>query len=148
MTPQWFAEDLLRVYTKKPQFFGLVQAGYRAVLATMPNEFDLTRPETLVTPSTVDPSMAPTPPATEAPCTPKADGHSRNSSFSFLTSSSTATPFSNNSFTTVPSSFAPTSPSQKSKKRRSATGKRLRDDLNTSLSQDGGENTPRKRQKH
>ncbi|KAF8812642.1 HD-domain/PDEase-like protein [Phlegmacium glaucopus] len=144
MTPQWFGEDLLRVYTKKPQFFGLVQAGYRAVLATMPNEFDLTRPETSAIP---DP-MAPTPPSTEteAPSTPKADGHSRNSSFTFSSAplSATTTPFSNNSFTTVPPSFAPSSPPRNSKKRRSATGKRLHEDSKT-FSRD--DDNPKKKQK-
>ena len=63
MMPQWFAEDLLRVYTKQRQFFGLVQAGYRAVLAKMMDEVDCAHPETLAIPSTSDP-MAPTPPAT------------------------------------------------------------------------------------
>lgn len=108
LMPQWFAEDLLRVYTKKPQFFGLVQAGYRAVLAKM--EFDLAQ--------TSD-TMALTPPATEAPCTPRAESHSRNASFTFPTAPGlSTTPFSNNSFTTVPSSFVPGSPTRSSKKRR------------------------------
>lgn len=135
MTPQWFAEELIQVYTKKPQFFGLVQAGYRAVLANMPNDVDLTRLETLVTTSTFDP----TPPATEAPSTPKAKDHSRNSSFSFPTTSGPyGTPFSNNSFTTVPSSFVPGSPTRNDKKRR---GKRSHDDLPQH------EDIPKKRQK-
>lgn len=145
LTPQWFAEDFLRVYTKKPQFFGLVQAGYRAVLANMPNEFDLERPETAVVPSIVE-SMAPTPPATEAPSTPKAKGHSRDSSFTFPSASGPSTTlFSNNSFTTVPPTFTPGSPSQNSKKRRSASAKRLHDDLQTSLPQHDG--NPKKKQK-
>ena len=146
MTPQWFAEDFLRVYTKKPQFFGLVQAGYRVVLANMPNEFDLERLETLVVPGLG--SMAPTPPATEAPSTPKAKGHSRDSSFSFPCASggpSSTTPFSNNSFTTVPPTFTPSSPSQNSKKRRNASAKRLHDDSQTLLSQYDG--NPKKKQK-
>jgi hypothetical protein len=145
MTPQWFAEDFLRVYTKKPQFFGLVQAGYRAVLANMPNQSDLDRPETLVVPGILD-SMAPTPPATEAPSTPKAKAHSRDNSFSFLTASlPSATPFSNNSFTTVPPTFTPGSPSRNSKKRRSASAKRSHDDSQTSLPQREG--NPKKKQR-
>ena len=144
MTPQWFAEDFLRVYTKKPQFFGLVQAGYRAVLANMPNEFDLERLETLVVPSTLD--LALTPPATEAPSTPKAKGHSRDSSFSIPNASvPSKTPFSNNSFTTVPPTFTPSSPSRNSKKRRNASAKRSQDDSQPSLSQ--YDSHPKKKQK-
>ena len=142
MTPEWFAEDFLRVYTKKPQFFGLVQAGYRAVLASMPKD----RPDILVVPSTLD-SMAPTPPSTEAPSTPKAKSHSRVNSFTFPCASGvSATPFSNNSFTTVPPTFTPGSPSHNSKKRRSASTKRLHDDSQTSFSQHDG--NPKKKQKH
>lgn len=145
MTPPWFAEYLFRVYTKKPQFFGLVQAGYRAVLANMPTQFDLERPETLVTPSNLD-STALTPPATQAPSTPKTKDHSRNNSFTFpvASASSTTTPFSNNSFTTVPPSFAQDSPSQSSiRKRRSASGKRLYQDSQTSLVRHDG--SPKKK---
>ena len=147
MTPKWFAEDFLRVYTKKPQFFGLVQAGYRAVLAKMPNEIDFERLETLVVPNTLDlDSMAPTPPATEAPSTPKAKGHSRDNSFSFASASGASnTPFSNNSFTTVPPTFTPGSPSRTSKKRRNASSKRLHDDSQNSLSQ--LDDHPKKKQK-
>ena len=149
LTPQWFAEDFLRVYTKKPQFYWLVQAGYRAVLANMPNEFDLDseRLETLVVPSTLDlDSVAPTPPETEAPSTPKAKIHTRDNSFSFPSASGPSkTPFLNNSFTTVPPTFTPGSPSQKSKKRRNASAKRLHDDSQISLSQHDGH--PKKKQK-
>ena len=141
MTPKWFAEDLLRVYTKKPQFFGLVQAGYRAVLASMPKEL----PETLAIPGILD-SMALTPPATEAPSTPKANRVSNNSSFSFpATSDPCTTPFSNNSFTTVPSSFVPGSPSRTSKKHRNASVKRSHDASQTSLSQREGGSKKRRR---
>ena len=151
MTPQWFAEDFLRVYTKKLQFFGLVQAGYRAVLANMPNEFDLERPETLVVSSTLD-SMAPTPPATEAPSTPKAKVHSRDNSFTFPLSASgpSTTPFSNISFTTVPPTFTPGSPSRNSKKRRSpSSAKRLHhQDSQTHLSHlSHHDGNPKKKQK-
>ena len=136
MTPQWFAEDFLRVYTKKPQFFGIVQAGYRAVLANMPNEFDLERLETLVVPGSLDlnSNMALTPPATEEPSTPKMKVHSRDNSFSFPCASTSTTLFSNNSFTTVPPTFTPGSPSRNGKKRRNASGKRLHND-DSSLSQ-------------
>jgi deoxynucleoside triphosphate triphosphohydrolase SAMHD1 len=148
MTPQWFAEDFLRVYTKKPQFFGLVQAGYRAVLASMPDEVDLDRLETLVVPSTLDlDSMAPTPPATEAPSTPKAKAHTRDNSFTFPSASGPSkTPFLNNSFTTVPPTFTPGSPTQNSKKRRNASAKRLHDDSQSSLSQHDGPSKKKQKQ--
>ena len=144
MTPQWFAEYFLRVFTKKPQFFGLVQAGYRAVLANMPNEFDSER---LEVPSALDLDSMATPPATEAPSTPQAKGHSRDSSFTFLGASGPSlTHFSNNSFTTVPATFTPGSPSRKSNKRRNASAKRLNDDHSqTSLSQHDGH--PKKKQR-
>ena len=144
MTPQWFAEYFLRVYTKKPRFFGIVQAGYRAVLANMPNELDLERLETLVVPGTLDlNSMALTPPATEVPSTPKAKGHSRDNSLSFPCAS---TLFSNNSFTTVPPTFTPGSPSRNSKKRCNASGKRLHNDSETSLSQLDGHSKKKQKQ--
>ncbi|KAF8164734.1 hypothetical protein B0H34DRAFT_686383 [Crassisporium funariophilum] len=138
--PQYFAEDLLRVYTKKSQFFGLVQAGYRAILASMPDQLEASPPPETLAASGV---VGPTPPATEAPSTPT-QTHSRTGSFTLLTGGGISasaggevinTPFSNNSFTTVPPSFAPRSPSQGSRKlRRHESGsslKRLREELET-----------------
>ncbi|KAF8954102.1 hypothetical protein BDZ97DRAFT_1928819 [Flammula alnicola] len=127
LMPQYFAEDLIRVYTKKPEFFGLVQAGYRSILASMQDRTQHDDLDNLVVPSiNLDP-MAPTPPATEAPSTPRL--HSRNASFSFTAggggNGSAATPFSNNSFTTVSPSFAPASPTRAG---RGRSNKRRRDD--------------------
>jgi hypothetical protein len=119
LMPQYFAEHVLRIYTKKTNHFGLVQAGYRVVLATMPEkcpELDVEVP-----PIVTD---APTPPATEAPTTPKA--HSRTTSLAMLGSGSGTTPFANNTFTTVPKTFVPGSPSQSTK--RVKGNKRTRND--------------------
>jgi hypothetical protein len=109
LMPQYFAEHVLRIYTKKTNHFGLVQAGYRVVLATMQEkcpELDVEVPAIV--------TDAPTPPATEAPTTPKA--HSRTTSFAMLGSGSGTTPFANNTFTTVPKTFVPGSPSQSTKR--------------------------------
>ncbi|TFK33680.1 hypothetical protein BDQ12DRAFT_637222 [Crucibulum laeve] len=128
LMPQYFAEDLIRVYTKKPQYFGLVQAGYRAVLAAMENSapFPLSPPLDAVLEGDGTTSLK-TPPATEPPTTPKAQ--SRQASFTFLSvgASSTATPFSNNSFTTVSPRYMPTSPTQTAKRTRSVA-KRAREE--------------------
>ncbi|PPQ88883.1 hypothetical protein CVT25_009118 [Psilocybe cyanescens] len=124
LMPPVFAEVILRVYTKKQRFYGLVQAGYRAILASLqatsspPNSQPISASDLSIA---LDP-MAPTPPATEAPTTPKAT--SRNASFTF---GSAATPFSNNEFTTVPPTFAPASPTEGNKKAKGR--KRLRDDV-------------------
>ncbi|KAJ3573732.1 hypothetical protein NP233_g2239 [Leucocoprinus birnbaumii] len=101
LQPDCFAEVLLRIYTKKPEYWGRVQAGYRQILDRMSVE------ET----TAVD---AITPPATEPPSTPPA----RTSSFS-LDPGASAGPrtltkrFSNNNFTTVdPSYSVPKSPTR------------------------------------
>ncbi|KAJ7062810.1 hypothetical protein C8F01DRAFT_1135312 [Mycena amicta] len=44
LMPQYFAEIKLSVFTKLPQYFGVVQAGYRAVLKSISD--DLMRPST------------------------------------------------------------------------------------------------------
>jgi hypothetical protein len=125
LMPQYFAEHVLRIYTKKTNCFGLVQAGYRVVLATMQEKC----PETDVgIPAIVADQLAPTPPATEAPSTPKA--HSRNTSFTvgsaILGSASSSATFANNAFTTVPETYAPGSPSQSTKRAKGM--KRMRND--------------------
>lgn len=124
LMPQYFAEHVLRIYTKKTNCFGLVQAGYRAVLATMPENYpDLD----LRIPAIVGDQLAPTPPATEAPSTPKA--HSRATSFNpGLSGSGTTanTVFVNNAFTTVHSTYVPDSPSQSTKRVKGI--KRMRND--------------------
>ncbi|PPQ80277.1 hypothetical protein CVT26_008850 [Gymnopilus dilepis] len=109
LRPLYFAEELLRVYTKKAEYFGLIQAGYRAVLAQMEKEQEAAAAaaaaarassdaasavpqggeaglKPTVTGEGVDavvsiPAPAPTPPATEAPSTPTASAtHSRHAS--------------------------------------------------------------------
>ncbi|KXN88335.1 hypothetical protein AN958_07480 [Leucoagaricus sp. SymC.cos] len=106
LQPECFAEILLRIYTKKPEYWGRVQAGYRQILDSMNSTADIAAAEAI------------TPPATEPPSTPPA----RTGSFTELGSSATtrasATPFSNNSFTTVSPDFAPPrSPTRGGKKR-------------------------------
>lgn len=124
LMPPVFAEVVLRVYTKKQKFYGLVQAGYRAILADLhaTNSPPNSQPNPASDLSTVANSRALTPPATEAPSTPKAT--SRNASFTF---GSGTTPFSNNEFTTVSPSFAPASPTQGGKKVKGR--KRSREDM-------------------
>jgi len=139
------------VYTKKPQFYGLIQAGYRAVLATL-DEYsqkllDQKIPDSQIDTEGLGPVItdgeplkgfmknttgtgtvveAPTPPETEAPSTPKT--HSRNTSFSFGSSASdlgTALKGSigPNNFTTVPPNYAPPSPTRGGPKTRKSSGK-------------------------
>ncbi len=115
LQPECFSEILLRIYTKKPEYWGRVQAGYRSILdllnATHPSE------------SGTVPIGAITPPATDAPSTPP----TRTSSLanienagSAATTKASATPFSNNSFTTVSPTFMPKSPTRNGRKRSSA----------------------------
>lgn len=115
--PQYFAEEHLRIYTKKPEHFGLIQAGYRAILAQM--QKTLNKEEDI---SSVNPAASvPTPPATEAPSTPR----SRNASLP-KGSGPSSTPFSINSFTTVDPNFVPLSPIQAT--RRASGQKRQREE--------------------
>lgn len=112
--PTYHAELLVRVFTKTAEFMGVVQAGYRACLTEMPKH----------APPQFAPSedfVALTPPATEAPSTPRAT--SRVPSFNLGAPASTgATPFSVNNFATVAKNFVPASPTRKAK-----TVKRQRD---------------------
>ncbi|KAF8994577.1 hypothetical protein BDQ17DRAFT_1251557 [Cyathus striatus] len=120
LMPQLFAEVLVRIYTKKAQYFGIVQSGYREVLRQLDSEpplLDLN--DAIISTGT----GAITPPVTEAPSTPKA--HSRHPSFSNL-SFSTGTPFTNNEFTTVPPGFAPKSPLRGVGKKASAGSMKLK----------------------
>ena len=131
--PATFAESRLQVYTRDPTFvllllcrcfsvqlgfryYGIIQAGYRAVLETVPNLF-LEKPISgrseehginLSTRNISGASSAPTPPATEAPSTPSRT-LSRQAS---LTVTDPRT-FSNNSFTTVDVGFVPPNPIKK-----------------------------------
>ncbi|KAJ7683564.1 hypothetical protein B0H17DRAFT_1205071 [Mycena rosella] len=82
LMPPIFAEVNLTVFTKHPQYLGLVQAGYRAVLKSIPD----------VPTTTIEPPSTPT------------RGHSRNPSSSSIAE---------NSFTTVPLNYAPTTPGRR-----------------------------------
>ena len=137
LMPQYFAEVLLRIYTKKAGLFGLIQAGYRAILAKMQALDESAELGTAtaaiagagastVTPgtTTTTTTTVPTPPATEAPSTPS-PAHSRKGSMTLIPGgggSGAATPFSNNSFTTVEPTFVPPSPTRAT--RRVSGGKR------------------------
>ncbi|KAF9457401.1 hypothetical protein BDZ94DRAFT_233579 [Collybia nuda] len=110
LMPTYHAELLVRIFTKAAEYVGIVQAGYRACLTEMPNHAP---PEFLP----ADDFVALTPPATEAPSTPRPT--SRVPSFNLGVSGSTgATAFTNNNFTTVAKNFVPTSPSRKTRAKR------------------------------
>src|SRR6266511_1304517 len=142
--PTYFAEVLLRVYTKNPEHIEIVQHGYRAILKSLedepglamvnliPDEVDLNRGvgmgkenERLGREESV--SAVPTPPESEAPTTPKMSAsrvHSRNASIIMKGSGGVggstglpSTPFSINEFTTVGKKDTPRSPSRKEKGR-------------------------------
>ncbi|EGO30167.1 hypothetical protein SERLADRAFT_358952 [Serpula lacrymans var. lacrymans S7.9] len=113
LMPSSFAEVLLRIYTKEERFVGIVQAAYREILMTLPDHV----PQSPLRPAQDAPTATLTPPATEAPSTPRA--LSRNVSLSQIG----VTPFSNNEFTTVPPNFHPTSPERGTKKPRSKRGR-------------------------
>ena len=109
LMPQYFSEDLLRVYTKNSKWIYLVQLGYRALLEAMPSQVNVD--------DTFTPAFAPaalsTPPESVAPSTPRAGLHSRTTSLSSLSfGGGSGTPFATNSFTTVPPDYAPSSPSR------------------------------------
>jgi len=123
LMPQYFTEDLLRVYTKKPQYFGLVQAGYRAVLASVAERSDISlSPDPHASTDSVAETI--TPPATEAPSTPPAHSHSSSGDLG------KRTPFSNNSFTTVSKDYGvPNSPSSSQPRRTRKRRQGVSDEL-------------------
>ncbi|KAJ7683566.1 hypothetical protein B0H17DRAFT_1205073 [Mycena rosella] len=82
LMPPTFAVVNLSVFTKHPQYLGLVQAGYRAVLKTIPDALT----------TTIEPLSTPN------------RGHSKNPSSSSIAE---------NSFTTVPLNYAPTTPGRR-----------------------------------
>ncbi|KAK0455724.1 uncharacterized protein EV420DRAFT_1621251 [Desarmillaria tabescens] len=94
LVPSVFGEVLLRVYTKKAE-----QAGYRALLSKITG-----RPAVTV----------PTPPATEAPSTPRS---SRNSSLAALDGSPGGSKYGENQFTTVERGYIPASPAKQLKRK-------------------------------
>ncbi|KAF9053812.1 HD-domain/PDEase-like protein [Hymenopellis radicata] len=102
LMPNEFGEYMLRVYTKQSKYYYNVQAGYRAILKKIEEEV---MPEHNV----------PTPPATEPPSTPRL-GPSRTTSLGSVGStSSPASSFGVNDFTTVDVGFVPESPTKKHK---------------------------------
>ncbi|KAG6839922.1 hypothetical protein C0991_010332 [Blastosporella zonata] len=120
LMPQFHAELLVRIYTKTADYFGIVQAGYRACLAALPTQLpeEVRSASASVQTGPVEGSVEPTPPLPDAPTTPRT--FSRVNSFR---DSADAT-FSNNSFTTVAPSFALPSPTRGGprKRRRVDTG--------------------------
>ncbi|KAF5343308.1 hypothetical protein D9756_011590 [Leucocoprinus leucothites] len=107
LQPERFAEVLLRIYTKKPEYWGRVQAGYRQILDSISIE------ET----NTVD---SITPPATEPPSTPPAQVSSFTLDAGTSVGTKSARRFSNNSFTTVSPTFSmPKSPTRGGGRKRS-----------------------------
>lgn len=105
LMPEKFGELLLRVYTKEERFLGLVQAAYRHVLRSLP-----TPEETAGIAISVQ-----TPPAIEAPSTPRA--FTRIASLG-LPQSRPSRPFgrtpsySDNQFTTIPPNCQSRSPTR------------------------------------
>ena len=127
--PPYFAEVLLRIYTKNPKFYGLVQAGYRAAMANLAMRFQTDTEGNILLPdidiNQAENGLVPTPPATEAPTTPKAT--SREHSFTHRKTTSGSTPYSENSFTTVAPDFVPPSPLGTVNRKLRNTRKRERD---------------------
>jgi hypothetical protein len=109
LQPDCFAEVLLRVYTKKQEYWGRVQEGYRKIMEAMDVAISVNQFKAITL----------TPPASEPPTTPVHDG---TLSFSLGNRVSTSgggdlkrrtLSFTNNEFTSVPSSYSQRSPSKK-----------------------------------
>lgn len=99
LMPQYHAEMLMRIYTKKVEYFGIIQAGYRACAA------EINSAAALAERKDEGGSMAPTPPETEAPTTPRIRS---SPSFNYGTGTGGGTPLLPNGFMTVPAGFVPT----------------------------------------
>ncbi|KAK7043859.1 hypothetical protein VNI00_008024 [Paramarasmius palmivorus] len=123
--PSTFAEVLMRVYTKKPEFLYLVQAGYRAVLESF---------RQAQSPPAMTPGIA-TPPTTEPATSPQTMSIDNETAFSSKavplptpggnkrTNSITNT-FSANEFTTVTPGYGMPSPSSTRRRTSSSAKKR------------------------
>ncbi|TFK65851.1 HD-domain/PDEase-like protein [Pluteus cervinus] len=119
LQPECFAEVCVNVYTKVPKFFGIIQAGYRAVFKDVADRI------AAAAPASTGGDGPPSPPVTEeTPRTPRPG--SRSASFTF--GSNKRNSLSNNSFTTVAPDYAPGSPTrvaadkkEKAKRRRDAS---------------------------
>jgi len=137
LMPPTFGEALLRVYTRDTRFYGLVQAGYRELLKTIPDP-QRPAPDSQATedpdPFADEPEvllMGPslTPPTTEEPSTPprKQRSFSRVKSAPGVFGPREKTPFTNNTFMQVPKNYKPVSPTGElrgAKRAGSVTGKR------------------------
>ena len=100
LMPPFHAEMLMRIYTKKVEYYSLIQAGYHACIGNQTAVPPMRREE--------EESMAPTPPVTEAPTTPRARASpSFNSS---LSAGGGGTPVLPNPFMTVSADYMPKSP--------------------------------------
>ncbi|KAF8623166.1 hypothetical protein AX17_007522 [Amanita inopinata Kibby_2008] len=136
LMPSCFAEVLLRVYTKKPEFFGLVQVGYRSVLESMNDD------NAFVTAFSLPPLVsAITPPDTEAPSTPI----SRAVSFTFGSRIGGGPSLSNNSFTTVSPTFRPSSPTRAHKLRGRKRGRENEDPSTSDITTATRDRSPAKK---
>ncbi|KAF5353677.1 hypothetical protein D9758_008643 [Tetrapyrgos nigripes] len=139
LRPTVYAETVLQVFTKDPDFFGVVQAGYRHVVESL-------GPEALMTASVAADTVAmeeersPSPVPTEAPSTPgpSQSGPSHSTTITpaasltnVLTSSTNKTPQQlslaclqrQNVFTTVDAKFQHQSPAKQRQKPRSTSGR-------------------------
>ncbi|KAL0948970.1 hypothetical protein HGRIS_009072 [Hohenbuehelia grisea] len=131
LMPAVFGEVLMRVYVRQSQYYGLAQAGFRAiteqvyVTVSTPPSRGLTLDHTALSeaPTAVEPPTEPGSPAADRFSTPGA--HSRKPSYATLNASpgsvagASKTPLGHNPFTSVHPSFAPHSPSAKPKRKGS-----------------------------
>lgn len=120
LRPECHAEVLLRIYTKKKEYFGIIQAGYRQCLKQYPGSelvgsdyaptplFPIAELPSATTTNSLDLEFSTTPTAPRA--------FSRHSSA--ITLSSVGSMFADNTFTTVPTSFVPSSPSRENRRAR------------------------------
>jgi deoxynucleoside triphosphate triphosphohydrolase SAMHD1 len=131
--PQYHAEVLVRVFTKEPQYFAVIQAGFRTCLQEVNQAIEAAAIDDAVVPLHFStdtlvfddemPIGKNTPPQMDIPSTPP---RAKDRTFSRQASLS----FTNNSFTTVSLDFIPTSPSRgarKNKRRREASEDTLSD---------------------
>ncbi|KAF7300958.1 HD-domain/PDEase-like protein [Mycena indigotica] len=103
LMPPIFAEVKLTVYTKRPEYLAFVQAGYRAVLQSIPEDLPATPPVSARPLESVGPL---TPPREKSNSLPR----SRTASLASLTP---------NEFTTVPMNYVPSTPSRSRELKRS-----------------------------
>ncbi|KAF9262499.1 HD-domain/PDEase-like protein [Marasmius fiardii PR-910] len=111
---QSFAEVMMRVYTKKPEFFGVVQGGYRAVLHQFLDGFSATIPGS--SPTETQPIMLVSPLSTEPPASPRP--HASPSTESSSQVKPISKQGSDNKFMTVGPNYVPPSPARSSIKMR------------------------------